>query len=187
MHTESFVNSESQKKEKLKVHILKAELSFYLVEKYFEDLIEELLKELDFDFVSNVELCIDKNSKAEFDFVIFKENKFYFLEAKTTLTKDSVYETSKKYNNNIEYLKKIANTNLNNFSFLLLGFLSNENLDNYRHFFNDEEYNASRNGFAVIPYKFKIPFFGHQGIELECIAEPELLKLKEFINNICLK
>lgn len=184
-HTEGFVNSEPQKKEKLKVHILKAELSFYLVEKYYEDLIEDLLKELKLDFVSNVELCINGVSKAEFDFVIFKDNKFYFLEAKTTLTKDIVYDTSKKYSDNIEYLKQITNTNLQDFTFILLGFLSDQNIDNYRHFFTDQTYNTPREEFAVTPYKFKLPFFGHQDLALECIAEPELLKLKEFIKEIC--
>lgn len=184
-YTEGFVNSEPQKKEKLKVHILKAELSFYLVEKYYEDLIEELLNELNLDFVSNVELCINGESKAEFDFVIFTDERFYFLEAKTTLTKDSVYDTFKKYSNNIEYLKQITDTNLENASFILLGFLSDQNLDNYRHFFTDQVYNKPREGFAVTPYKFKVPFFGHKGLELDCIAEPELLKLKEFIKEIC--
>ncbi|MBF02412.1 MAG: hypothetical protein CMP76_03860 [Flavobacterium sp.] len=184
-YTEGFVNSEPQKKEKLKVHILKAELSFYLVEKYYEDLIEDLLTELDLDFVSNVELCINGVPKAEFDFVIFKNNKFYFLEAKTTLTKDNVYDASQKYNNNIKYLKQITNTNLQDFTFILLGFLSHQNIDNYRHFFDDEVYNTPREGFAITPYKFKVPFFGHQGLELECIAEPELSKLKEFIKEIC--
>lgn len=183
--TEGFVNSEPQKKEKLKVHILKAELSFYLVEKYYEDLIEDLLTELNLDFVSNVELCINGESKAEFDFVIFKDNKFYFLEAKTTLTKDNVYDTSKKYNNNIEYLKQITNTDLQDFAFILLGFLSDQNIDSYRHFFADQAYNTKREEFAVTPYKFKVPFFGHPGLALECIAEPELLKLKEFIKEIC--
>lgn len=184
-YTEGFVNSESQKKEKLKVNILKAELSFYLVEKYYEDLIEDLLIELKLDFLSNVELCINGQSKAEFDFVIFKDNKFYFLEAKTTLTKDNVYHTSRKYNNNIQYLKQITNTDLQDFAFILLGFLSDQNIDNYRHFFTDQTYNTPREEFAVTPYKFKVPFFGHQGLALECIAEPELLKLKEFIKEIC--
>lgn len=183
--TEGFVNSEPQKKEKLKVNILKAELSFYLVEKYYEDLIEELLLELNIEFISNIELTINGQSKAEFDFVIYKDDNFYFLEAKTTLNKDNVYDTSKKYNNNIEYLKQIADTNLENFSFILLGFLSDQNLDNYRHFFTDTIYNKPRDGFAVVPYKFKMPFFGHQDLNLECIAEPELSKLKEFIKNIC--
>lgn len=184
-YTEGFVNSEPQKKEKLKVNILKAELSFYLVEKYYEDLIEELLLELNVEFVSNVELTINGESKAEFDFVIYKDGNFYFLEAKTTLNKDNVYDTSKKYNNNIEYLKQITNTDLKNFSFILLGFLSDQNLDNYRHFFTDQLYNKPREGFAVTPYKFKMPFFGHQYLNLECITEPELSKLKEFIKNIC--
>ncbi|MDR6159898.1 hypothetical protein QF023_003414 [Chryseobacterium sp. SLBN-27] len=184
-HTLGFINSEPQKKEKIKVHILKAELSFYLVEKYYEDLIEDMLNELNVDFVSNVELSINGKSKAEFDFVIFKDDKFYCLEAKTTLNKDNVYDTSKKYNNNIEYLKQITDNNLQNFSFILLGFLSDQNLDNYRHFFINQDYNTARDGFAVTPYKFKIPFFGHQDLELECIAEPEILKLKEFIKDIC--
>lgn len=184
-YTEGFANSEPQKKEKFKVHILKAELSFYLVEKYYEDLIEDLLTELNLDFVSNIELCINGESKAEFDFVIFKDNKFYFLEAKTTLTKDNIYDTSKKYNNNIEYLKQITNNNLQDFTFILLGFLSDQNIDNYKHFFTDHVYNTPREEFAVTPYRFKVPFFSHQGLELECIAEPELSKLKEFIKETC--
>lgn len=184
-YIEDFVNSEPQKKKKIKVHILKAELSFYFVEKYYEDIIEGLLTELNIDFVSNVELCMKGQSKAEFDFVIFKDDKFYFLEAKTTLTKDNVYDTSKKYNNNIEYLKKITNSDVQNFNFILLGFLSNENIDNYRHFFTDENYNTPREEFAVTPYRFKVPFFSHQNLELECIAEPEISKLKEFIKEIC--
>lgn len=184
-YIEDFVNSESQTKGKIKVHILKAELSFYFIEKYYEDIIEDLLTELNLDFVSNMELCINGQSKAEFDFVIFKDNKFYFLEAKTTLTKDNVYDTSKKYNNNIEYLKKITNSDVQNFNFILLGFLSNENIDNYRHFFTDENYNTPREEFAVTPYRFKVPFFSHQNLELECIAEPEISKLKEFIKEIC--
>lgn len=184
-YIEDFVNSESQTKGKIKVHILKAELSFYFIEKYYEDIIEDLLTELNLDFVSNMELCINGQSKAEFDFVIFKDDKFYFLEAKTTLTKDNVYDTSKKYNNNIEYLKKITNSDVQNFNFILLGFLSNENIDNYRHFFTDKNYNTPREEFAVTPYRFKVPFFSHQNLELECIAEPEISKLKEFIKEIC--
>ncbi|UUC45764.1 hypothetical protein [Flavobacterium cerinum] len=183
--TEGFVNSEPKKKEKSKIYILKAELSFYLVEKYYEDLIEELLQGLGVDFISNVELRVNGESKAEFDFVIFKDDKFYFLEAKTTLTKDNVYDTSKKYHNNIEYLKRIIDSDLESVKFILLGFLSNPNLDNYKHFFTDSSYNTRRDGFAVTPYKFKIPFFGHPNLELECIAEPELSKLKEFIKDIC--
>lgn len=185
-HTESFVNSQPTKNKKTKVHILKAELSFYLIEKYYEDLIEDLLKELNVDFISNVELCIEGETKAEFDFIIFRDNKFYFIEAKTTLSKDNIYETSKKYNDNINYLKQItADTHLQDFSFILSGLLSTDNIDNYRHFFTDDTYNKKREGFAITPYKFNVPFFSHKGLELKCIAEPEILKLKEYIKNIC--
>lgn len=186
-HLDSFVNSNSNIKAKEKVNILKAELSFYLVEKYYEDIIEEILNDLKLDYLSNIELSIKGVVKAEFDFVIFRDNKFYFIEAKTTLSKDNVYETSKKYNDNIENLKKITNCDLSNFRFILAGLLSNPNLDNYKHFFNlrEAKYNSVRRGFNVIPYKFNMPFFNHQKLELECIAEPELLKLKEFIKEIC--
>lgn len=186
-HIEAFVNSNPNAKAKEKINILKAELSFYLVEKYYEDILEELLLEFKLDFLSNVELSIKGVAKSEFDFVIYKDNKFYFIEAKTTLSKDNVYETSKKYNNHIENLKKITNSDVSNFRFILAGFLSNSNLDNYKHFFNSNEvkYNSVRKGFKAIPYKFDIPFFSHQKLQLECIAEPEILKLKEFIKEIC--
>ncbi|MEH7889227.1 hypothetical protein [Elizabethkingia meningoseptica] len=184
---ETFVNSSPQKKQKKKVHILKAELAYYFVEKYYEDVIEKLLKELKVNYISNVELFLkgDKNPKAEFDFIIFKNNKFYFLEAKTTLSNDNVYSTLKKYNQNINLLSKIPELNLVDFRFILLGLLSNSNLDNYKHFFSDEGYNIPREGFVAIPYKFNVPFFNYQEVKLECIAEPELLKLKEFIKDIC--
>ena len=76
---------------------------------------------------------------------------------------------------------------MSDFRFILAGLLSNPNLDNYKHFFNLKEakYNSIRKGFKAIPYKFNIPFFSHQNLELECIAEPELLKLTEFIKDIC--
>ncbi|MEC4117148.1 hypothetical protein VSP20_09200 [Myroides phaeus] len=144
-----------------------------------------MLNDLGIDYISNVELCFNNESKAEFDFVIFNDNKFYFLEAKTTLNKDNVYDTSNKYNKNIDYLKQITNTNLVDFNFVLLGLLSDKNLESYRHFFVDEEYNQARADFAVTPYKFKVPFFKHQSLELQCIVEPEFLRLKEFIKKIC--
>ncbi|WP_172283706.1 hypothetical protein [Chryseobacterium sp. LAM-KRS1] len=186
-HLDSFVNSNPNIRTKEKVNILKAELSFYLVEKYYEDIIEEILLDLGLDFTSNVELSIKGVVKAEFDFVIFNNNRFYILEAKTTLSKDNVYETSKKYNEYIGQLKKVTNTELTDFRFLLTALLSNTNLDNYKHFFDSREskYNTTRRGFKAIPYKFNLPFFNHQKLELECIAEPELLKLKEFIRKIC--
>jgi hypothetical protein len=184
---ESYRNSNSKTKSKEKINILKAELSFYLVEKYYEDILEELLSDFKLDFLSNVELTIKSVAKSEFDFVIYKDGNFYFIEAKTTLSKDNVYETSKKYNDHIENLKKITNSDLSNFRFILAGLLSNSNLDNYKHFFNSREvkYNSERRGFRAIPYKFDMPFFSHQKLQLECIAEPELLKLKEFIKDIC--
>ncbi len=64
----------------------------------------------------------------------------------------------RKYNNNIQYLKQITNTDLQDFAFILLGFLSDQNIDNYRHFFTDQAYNTPREEFAVTPYKFKYCF-----------------------------
>lgn len=180
-----FVNSNPTSEKKVKVNILKADLSFYLVEKYFEDIVEGLLEDNNIDFISNVELCINRQSKAEFDFVIFKNNEFLVLEAKTTLSKDNVYQTLKKFNENINLLKQITNSNLENFKFKLLGLLSNSNLDNYKHFFIDTVYNSIRKDYCVTPYKFKVPFFNHQDLELECIAEPELSKLNDYIKEIC--
>lgn len=180
-----FVNSNPTNEKKIKVNILKAELSFYLVEKYFEDIVEGLLKDNNVDFISNVELCINRQSKAEFDFIIFTNNEFLVLEAKTTLSRDNVYQTLKKFNENINLLKQITNSNVENFKFKLLGLLSNSNLDNYKHFFIDKVYNSTRKDYYVTPYKFKVPFFNHQDLELECIAEPELSKLNDYIKEIC--
>ncbi len=183
----SNVNSTPVKKEKVVVNILKVELSFYFVEKYYEDIIEALLKELDLKYLTNVELCLNGVSKAEFDFIIFKNDQFYFIEAKTTLSKDNVYQTSKKYNQSIDYLKLVVSKDLSSFRFLLFGLLSSSNIDNYKHFFmpEDIDYNVDRENFKVTPYKFAVPFFNHQDLVLECIAEPEILKLKEYIKETC--
>lgn len=177
-------NPIEEKKEK--ISILKSDLSFYLIEKYFEDIIEKILKDNQIEFVSNVELCINKFSKAEFDFVIFKNNKFYILEAKTTLSKDNVYQTLTKFNTNIELLKKINSLSILDFEFILIGLLSHTNIDNYKHFLNEDvDYNAKREGYNVIPYKFQVPFFNHKDIVLNCISEPEISKLNEYIKKLC--
>lgn len=171
---------------KEKINILKSDLSFYLIEKYFEDVIKKILKDNQLDFVSNVELCINKISKAEFDFVIFKDNRFYILEAKTTLSKDSVYQTLTKFNVNIDLLKNINSLNIFDFNFILMGLLSHSNINNYKHFLNEEvEYNTKREGYNVIPYKFQVPFFNHKDILLNCISEPEISKLNDFIKETC--
>lgn len=185
---ENYVNSIPQKITKEKVHILKVELAYYFLEKYFEDVIEDILVEFDIDYLSNVELLLDndKNSKAEFDFIIFRDNKFYFIETKTTLSNDNVYDTLRKFNQNIASIDMVSKINSDNYKFLLIGLLSNSNLDNYKHFYSDLNYNTPRKDFTIVPFKFNIPFFNYQDLLLECIAEPEHLKLKEFIKSICL-
>lgn len=181
-----FKDSNPIEERKEKINILKSDLSFYLVEKYFEDIIEKILKDNQVDYISNVELCINKTSKAEFDFIIFKNNKFYILEAKTTLSKDNVYQTLTKFNINIELLKNISSLSVDHFDFVLMGLLSHPNIDNYKFFLNEEVgYNTNREGFNVIPYKFQVPFFNHKGMVLNCISEPEISKLNDYIKEIC--
>lgn len=185
-HYLSNVNSIPHKKDKIKVNILKVELSFYFIEKYYEDVIEGLLDELDLEFMTNAELFIGGDPKFEIDFIIFKNNRFYFIEAKTSLTKDNVYTTTKKFNSNLSYLKQAIGENLTDFQFLLFALLSNTNIDNYKHFFVSEEfgYNTGREDFNVIPHKFNVPLFNHKDVMLECIAEPEVQKLKNYIEHI---
>lgn len=179
-------NSNPIESKKVKVNILKSDLSYYFIEKYFENIIEDILQKYSIPFISNSELFIGEKSKAEFDFIIFANNRFYFLEAKTTLSKDNVYQTLVSYTENINLLKNIKSLNISDIDFYLIGLLSNKNIDNYQYFLQEnDDYNVNRNGYKVMPYKFEVPFMSHKDINLHCLSEPEISKLENYIKELC--
>lgn len=181
-----FSKEEPTTKNKKKIHVLKPEISFYFRHKYFEVFFEEILKELKLQYVSNYKVGYKSNNKeAEFDFIIKTTRKIYVVELKTKLRNEEISKYEKKCK---ELIKEIS-PNHNNFEFLIIGALSDENCETYKYYIEEGEkkhpnYNIKRNDVFTIPYWFSFPI-ASSSKKLTCIAEPSFDRLKCIINEIC--
>ena len=175
------------------VSILKPEIAFYVLEKYFEDTVEDILKKDDFKYIANAVFTINNEKKWEIDFIIYsqKNDKIYFVEAKTKLNKEYIYSYTGK-SSELEFsLRKqlgIEDSKILNIEYIIISGFSDKNVDAYQHFIGEKDnYNKMREGFSTLPYHFSIPISTIKGKNLTCIAEPEYDKLKEIITEICPK
>lgn len=175
------------------VSILKPEIAFYVLEKYFEDTVENILKEHDSSYIPNAVFTINNEKKWEVDFIIYShtKNKIYFIEAKTKLNKEYIYSYIRKSSELEASLKNelgILDTEILNVEYVILAGFSDENVDAYQHFIESkEDYNNKRDGFFTLPYHFSIPISTIKDKNLTCIAEPEYDKLKKIITETCPK
>ena len=175
------------------VSILKPEIAFYIIEKYFEDTIESILKELGSIYIPNAVFTINNKKKWEVDFIIYSrsEKKIYFIEAKTKLNKEYIYSYIKKSSDLEVSLKQqlnIQDAETLNIEYIIIAGFSDKNVDAYQHFIEKrDDYNNKREGFSTLPYHFSIPISTIKDKNLICIAEPEYDKLKKIITETCPK
>lgn len=177
-------NNPSNSKKKIKNYkALVPEIAFYFITRFFEDLLQDLFTELKLDFISNFYLFSDKVDLGEFDFLIKNDNKFYFIEAKTTLSKENI----KKYKAKCELvLKAFEGINID-IEFLMIGSYSNPNCEDLRFFINqshkgNKRYNklTSIPEIGTTPYLFYFPI-DNGNKKLTCISEPDYHNLKKLI------
>lgn len=185
-------NLNSAKKTKLSVTTLKPEVCYYFLEKYFEDLLEDILIDNRYNFMSNIKFNLRKSIYCEVDFLIYSNKKFYYIEAKTKLSKFYIEEFLKKSSKMIEKFTPILENGIE-IDFILLGAYSDSNVKDLQYFINaaKEEtkkgYNLKRENLITYPYHFKVPIPDIKGKEITCIAEPEYDKLTNLILEICPK
>jgi hypothetical protein len=185
-------NLNSAKKTKLSVITLKPEVCYYFLEKYFEDLLENILIVYGYNFMSNIKFNVKKEIYCEVDFLIYSNKKFYYIEAKTKLSKFYIEEFLKKSSKMIDKFTPILEKGIE-IDFILLGGYSDSNVKDLQYFINaaTEEtkkgYNLKRENLITYPYYFKVPIPDIKGKEITCIAEPEYDKLTNLILEVCPK
>lgn len=185
-----FRSTPPTKKNKLPISTLKPEICFYFLEKYFEDLLEDIFKINKFEYLSNIHLSKSFNKfKCEVDFFVKGGNKFFYIEAKTKLSKYYIEEFLKKASKIIDLLKPMLIKGIE-IEFVLLGGYSDFNVKDFQYFIDAnevDEYNKKRDGLNSIPYNFTVPIPDKKGSSVICIAEPEYSKLTKLILEICPK
>jgi len=168
-------------KPKTSISVLKPEISFYILEKYFEDIVEKILNKLELDFISNVVIKSDKNTLFEIDFIVFHKNKIFLIEAKTKMNKDNIYEFSRNSSKILKGFRESLDDNFN-MDFVLISNFSDRNVDNYQYFAMDSM--ERKEGFGTTSYNFELPISNSINKMIRCVAEPENKVLEERIRDI---
>lgn len=175
------------KHKKALIKTLRPDVAFYFIRKYYEDIIEDILRSNNFDFINNFKFDISADQDYEIDFLIKTETKLIFLEAKTKLTQINIEKYLIKTTNLYKGLREFIDKSIS-IEFVIVGSYS-ENLEkHYKHFIDAEvypDYNSKREGLESLPYKFELPLQEIKGVSLLCIAEPEYDKLDKLIKERC--
>ncbi|KAF9659992.1 hypothetical protein HBA12_07085 [Tenacibaculum mesophilum] len=189
--TSHFRGNGIKSKKKTLVSALKPEISFYFLEKYFEDLLEKILTENKYSFLSNINLG-NRQAKfsCEIDFLVKGNNKIYYIEAKTKLSKYYIEEFLKKASKIIDLFGSMIKNKID-IEFILLAGYSDDTVKDFQFFINSEQdqenYNTTREGLNSVPYKFKVPIPDKKAKEITCIAEPQYDNLTQLLLQVCPK
>lgn len=183
----NFVNTRGIEKtsslKKAKVKILKPELSFYYLLRYFEDFVAMALDEiknegLNIDFITNQRVSIDSNN-FEIDIMAFNGKNVYIIELKTNLSLDYIVAYQKKCNKWISFNKD----NPQNIKFVILGSFAKETLKICNGKNDDRgEYNGTRPGMFGNVHSFSVELDNDN--ELLCFTESSFQRLKKKLLNI---
>ena len=157
------------------VMTLNPKYSFYYQQHFFEDLLDELFKEMKgsskiIDIIYSVKL-----NDREYDFMLLTDNnKIFTVEAKTKLTGFYIEKQLKKFNDlhkiSSEYESASTKTLLD--EYIIAGFNSDETCKDKFNFFIDKNPIKVDNIKAHDKaYSFKVPISGQIKKELYCIAD----------------
>ena len=183
-------NSNPTEKEKKLIYTLKPAISYYFLEKYFEDFFSSILVSNDYEFFTNRSIQENGIVLCEIDFFVKTKTKFYYFETKTKLSKFYIDEFLKKSSFMINKFKPIFDCGIE-IDFVLVGGYSDDNVKDFQYFIDAEkkhdDYNLERENLKCKPYYFSVPIPDKNGRQIICIAEPEYDKLQNLVLNICQK
>lgn len=165
--------------------VLKPNLAFYYLLRYYEDFFTLALNEIrqeneKIDFIANQNLSIN-NSKYEVDVIAFNGTDIYIIELKTNLTIDYIVSYQKKCNNWLQYNPEIAN----HLKFMIVGNFGSETLNVCGNKEESNEYNVARPNMKGCAYSFSVPLDSNQ--ELLCFTESCFEKLKFKLSKILIR
>lgn len=187
-----FRNSSPTEIEKKLIYTLKPSISYYYLEKYFEDFFESILVTNQYDFFANKTLNEKGLPLCEIDFFIKTKTKFYFIETKTKLSRFYIDEFLKTSSIMIDRFNPMNESDVE-IVFILLGCYSDDNVKDFQYFIDasadkmDGNYNIARENLNCKPYYFTVPIPDKKGKKIICIAEPQYDKLQKLVLQICPK
>lgn len=167
--------------------ILKPDLAFYYLLRYYEDffclVLDEIKQETGsvIDFIANQNLK-NNNSTNEVDILAFNGSDIFIIELKTTLNIDYIVSYQKKCNKWLQHNPEIAN----NLKFMIVGNYGSETLNIcIGNNTEEEEYNVPRPNMNGCAYSFSVPLDGRH--ELYCFTESSFERLKSKLTKILIK
>lgn len=176
---------DSSQLDKEYVKVLKSELSFYYVYRYFEDYFCKALEEIGVQYIANQHVLIN-SKKSEIDIIAFNGKEIFFIELKTNLGIDHI----RAYEEKVRHWSEAFDTIKNKISFIIIGANSKKELS----IFNARpkgRYNnvKPQEGSATIPYNFsiqvQIPFHNnYKKQKITCITESSFIDLCEVLKII---
>ncbi|WP_345992683.1 hypothetical protein [Sulfurimonas sp. HSL-1716] len=171
----NYSNNKDSRDEVCEVMTLEPKYSFYYQQHFFEDLLDELFKEMKGSSkITDILYSVKLNEK-EFDFILLTDdNKIFVVEAKTKLTGYYIERQLKKFNDlhkiSSKYESDSTKTLLD--EYIIIGFNSDETCKDKFNFFI-EKYPINGNALQEHDkaYSFKVPISGQKDKELYCIAD----------------
>ena len=179
-------NSEESRKGRVtKIQVLKPPFSYYLLHKYFEDIIATCLDEIGVDYVSNMVFKVSPDWQFEADFVVRLDDRMLIIEAKTRLSELTIRDALEK---KVARMRERFGDTFNNypFDYVICAQFADERMGFVEHFMTKVAKSPNEQFNNVWSYDF---YIGEgepkQFNQVRCISEPSILKLKNKLAEIC--
>lgn len=172
------------------IYTLKPAICYYFLLKYFEDVLESILAENKYTYLTNHKF-FDKGAETEIDFFVNTGKKLFYIETKTKLTKFYIDTFLKKSSSMINKFAPMLSQGIE-VEFIIIGGYSDATVADYQYFIEASDkhkqgYNIERADLNGKPYYFTIPIPDKQGKQMTCIAEPQYENLQSLVLQLCQK
>lgn len=161
------------------VYALKPEYSFYFVRKYYEDILDSILCELNCSYILN--RSFESAVNHEVDAIILCDNKIVIIEAKTRLSAKTIEDVIKKTKHLHPVWKetfpdvKVEYITIAQFS---------DNLDKTIDYFLPDKTRKTDFYTGLFRYRFNIKMQQFDGVEIKFISEPSYNKMRNALAKI---
>lgn len=160
------------------VYALKPHYSYYFCSDYFEDLFQEVLKEIGKETLHDVELSQSDNPNASYlevdNFVRKSDGTIVLIETKTTLNRYNIEDTIHKV---VKYHQIIVGS----YPTIKMEYLI---VAPYKHASVEDAYSFFTHTKGASATDFYLPIARFNGVMLHCVIEPEYEKLKAILTEL---
>ena len=176
---EHYHGDRPQKYDVKSVYALKPEYSFYFVRKYYEDILDAILFELNCSYILNRSFrsAVDH----EVDAIILCDNKIVIIEAKTRLSAKTIEDA-------IQKIRRLHPVWKETFPDVKVEYITiaqfSDNLDKSIDYFLPEKARKTDFYTKLFRYRFNIKMQQFDGVEIKFISEPSYNKMRNALAKI---